>query len=225
LQKKSRVWQNEAILNRHTGNGGDTGMKQIALRMATMQDAVSILNIYRPYIENSAITFETELPALQKFKKRIAAIMAKYPYIVCCINNKIVGYAYAHRYRERAAYQWNAELSIYMQEDFSGRKIGAALYHALIKILQLQHIQNVYGCITTPNPASEKFHRDFGFSLVGICRKVGYKCGQWQDVAWYEKFIGIHANPPVPPLSVNEISPDILVSILRECESLPIQTK
>jgi phosphinothricin acetyltransferase len=182
--------------------------------MATVQDAGAILDIYRPYIETTTITFETQQPSLRQFEERISGITELYPYIVCQVNGETAGYAYAHSYRERAAYRWNAELSVYVRQGLTGRKIGTALYRALIAILELQQVQNVYACITHPNTPSERFHTALGFSLVGIYRKVGYKCDKWLDVAWYEKFIGSHANPPAPLLSVHELDAGRLALIL-----------
>ena len=196
-------------------------MKTITLRMATVQDAKAVLAIYKPYIDSTAISFETEQPSLQNFEERIANITAVYPYIVCHVNGDMAGYAYARRYGQRTAYQWNAELSVYVRQNFTGRKIGTALYTALFEILELQRVQNVYACITHPNPPSETFHTGLGFSLLGICRMVGYKCNQWQDVAWYEKFIGSHESPPEPLLSVHELDADRLASILRKNTCAP----
>lgn len=192
--------------------------------MAKETDAEEILVIYASYITKTAITFECEIPSINDFKKRIRKISSEYPYLVCLIDGKIVGYAYAHRQMERAAYQWNAELSVYSDEIFVGLGIGKALYNVLLEILKLQNVQNVYGGITSPNIKSEKLHRGFGFELLGIYHNTGYKCNQWHDVMWFEKHIGNHEIKPLPFIKIDRINSTIVADILyKSCELIKIQ--
>ena len=120
-------------------------METITLRQARLEDAQAILDIYAPYIRNTNITFEYEVPTLPEFRKRMEEIMEGYPYLICEINGAAAGYAYAHRYKERAAYQWDAELSVYLDERYARRGIGRAFYTALMEILKEQNVRNVYG--------------------------------------------------------------------------------
>ncbi|MCP9611397.1 GNAT family N-acetyltransferase [Coprobacter tertius] len=165
-------------------------MKNLGIRFATAADAEDILAIYAPYIENTAITFEYTVPAITEFRERIETVLTSYPYLVCTVDGKIVGYAYAARHMERAAYQWNAVLSVYIDEQYGGYGLGPLLYETLIDLLKLQNLQNVYGIVTSPNENSEKLHSRLGFSLIGLFHKTGYKFGRWYDVSWWEKFVG-----------------------------------
>lgn len=192
-------------------------MKNIIIRQASEEDAAEILKLYSPYIQESAISFEYEVPPLADFTKRIQEISNQYPYLVCVFDEKIVGYAYAHRHMERAAYQWNVELSVYVSGEIFRMGIGKALYSAVIEILELQNIQNIYCVVTLPNASSEKLHAYFGFQLLGVYRKTGYKCGTWHDVTVLEKCIGKHENPPNPFVPVQEIDPEKIKKILARC--------
>lgn len=189
-------------------------MKAIHFRLAHPEDAANLLAIYAPYIENTPITFEYEVPTLEEFAARIRNISTDYPYFVCLAGDQIVGYAYAHRHMERAAYQWNAEISIYLQEMSTQKGLGKILCRALLQLLRLQGIRNVYSCVTIPNPRSEGLHHSMGFRMQGIFHNAGYKCGQWHDVAWFEKSISDYPFNPAPLRSFNEIVPEKVQEIL-----------
>ncbi len=185
--------------------GRVTAMKTDTIRLATIEDTESILAIYAPYVSNSVITFEYEVPTLDEICCRIADTLKEYPYIVAILDNQIIGYAYAHRQRERAAYQWNAELSIYLDVDSQGRGIGKTLYTCLMELLKLQGIVNVYGAVTVPNPASERLHESLGFRRLGNFVNTGFKMGKWLDVAWFEKAINDYPANPEPFLPFPEV--------------------
>jgi len=188
------------------------------LRLACEADAESILALYAPYIKNTAVTFECEVPSLDEFRDRIKLISYDYPYVVCESDGKIIGYAYAHRQKERAAYQWNAELSVYVDPAGWGCGTGKILYGALIEILKLQKVRNVYGVVTFPNKNSEKLHEHFGFKMMGIYCKTGYKCGRWHDVACFEKNIALDYLEPQPFIPISKIDADSVRKILAgEC--------
>lgn len=168
------------------------------------KDIPHLLKIYQSYIDTS-VTFECRLPTLDEFTERVRFIQRAYPYLVCREGEEIAGYAYAHRYQEREAYRWNAELSVYLSPACTGRGAGKLLYSALLEILRLQNVQNVYGIVTSPNPASEGLHRSMGFSLLGCYHGTSYKCGQWRDVQLFEKQLGAHENPPREFLPVGQL--------------------
>ncbi len=189
-------------------------MNEKIIRMVKDTDAQEILSIYAHYIKETAITFEYEVPTLAEFTKRIREISSDYPYLVCWLDGNIIGYAYAHRQMERAAYQWNAELSVYIDKSHLHHGIGKALYSALIEILQMQNMCNLYGSVTSPNKNSEKLHEAFGFSKLGIYHKTGYKCGAWHDVIWFEKNIGDCSLEPEPFISIQKISKNAITEIL-----------
>lgn len=184
------------------------------IRFMRDEDIKKILAIYEPYITDTTITFECNVPSLEEFTKRTKAIASDYPYLVCLSDDKIVGYAYAHKHHERDAYQWNAELSVYIHKDHMRCGIGKTFYNALMDILKLQNIRNVYGCVTMPNENSERFHEAFGFRRVGEFVNTGYKLGGWLDVVWFEKAIGLNGKDPEPIVSITELDRELLDDIL-----------
>ena len=156
-------------------------------RFATVQDSATLLEIYAQYIE-TPITFECALPTEQAFADRIHRIVQEYPYLVWEDDSgRVLGYAYAHRQMERAAYQWNAELSIYLDRAHTSQGWGKKMYLALMDLLALQGVKTVYGGVTIPNEKSERLHACLGFQRLGTYHNTGYKCGRWHDVAWFEK--------------------------------------
>lgn len=165
--------------------------KRVVIRFADpARDAAAILQIYAPYIEKTAITFETEVPALDGFEKRVAGIAAQYPYLVMELDGEMIGYAYAHRQAERAAFDWNAELSIYLKEGFTGRGLGGPLYELLEALLAMQGYVNFYGVITGSNAGSIALHERMGYALTGRHARTGWKMGRWHDTVWMHKRAG-----------------------------------
>src|SRR5215470_16062636 len=114
------------------------------IRVATTDDAASILKIYAPYIENTSYTFEIEVPSIESFEERISNYLLAFPWLVCEVNGVIAGYAYGSKHRERIAYQWSVETSVYVHDDFQRMRVGHALYSALLEILKLQQFRNAY---------------------------------------------------------------------------------
>lgn len=178
-------------------------MENIQIRAASLTDAEDILKIYEYYVKNTAVTFEYDVPALDTFRMRIANTLEKYPYLVAVSDDKISGYAYAGPFVGRAAYDWSAEMSIYISADKRNCGLGRKLYGALENALTRMGIQNLYACIGYPEPEdtylttdSAEFHKHMGFSTVGKFHKCGYKFGTWYHMIWMEKIIGSHENPP-----------------------------
>lgn len=187
------------------------------LRFATEKDCRSLLAIYAQYID-TAVTFECRLPSEEEFAGRIRAIACNYPYLACEEQGRIVGYSYAHRQMEREAYQWNAELSIYLDRAFTSQGLGRRLYGALLELLRLQGVKTVYGGVTLPNAGSEELHRALGFQLLGIYHHTGFKCGKWHDVGWFEKALAPYADNPPPVLPVHRLDEKQRACILRTFE-------
>ena len=177
------------------------------------KDAPGLLAVYEQYIDTS-ITFETDLPDASAFAGRIRDIRQAYPYLVLEDGERILGYAYAHRARDRAAYDWFAELSVYLSRDCVGRGLGRRLYGLLLDLLALQNVRTVMGCVTLPNAASEALHTSLGFRLAGVSRAVGYKAGAWHDVAWFEKALGPYDTFPAPLLPFPEVDPAAAAAVL-----------
>jgi L-amino acid N-acyltransferase YncA len=172
--------------------------------MATATDAPSVLEIYGPFCEDSPVSFETRRPTIEEIELRIREVSEMYPWLVYENGNEVIGYAYASPHRERAAYRWSVDIAIYISETHRSRGIGTALYAALFQILRIQGFVNAYAGITLPNPASLRLHERFGFQLVGVYRKVGYKSGLWHDVAWWALTLQSGANPPEEPIPLKD---------------------
>lgn len=173
-------------------------------RLATPQDSDKLRDIYAQYIDTS-ITFEYDLPTKAEFKSRVEHIIAEYPYVVCEFDGEIIGYAYAHRYQARQAYQWNAELSVYVSAKHTAKGIGRELSERVIAILRLQGVRTLYSLVTLPNPKSERLHSALGFTHIGTQHNTGYKNGKWRAVGLFEKQIGNYTLNPAPIKRVDEL--------------------
>ncbi len=185
----------------------------LRLRLATAADADSIQAIYAPYC-STPISFEVAAPAVDEMRRRIEKTVPAYPWLVYEDGPEIVGYAYASRHRERAAYQWSVDVSVYVHPQQHRHGVGRALYECLFRILARQGYVNAYAGITLPNPASVGLHEAVGFRRLGIYRHVGYKCGMWHDVAWYERELQPLPANPQPPISLNEVALEGLLDVL-----------
>ncbi|BCK43567.1 N-acetyltransferase [Streptococcus suis] len=159
----------------------------IDIRSARTEDATDLVAIYAPYVEKTAITFETEVPTVEAFASRIEKTLEKFPYLVAVEEGKVVGYAYASTYYARAAYDWTVELSVYVSREVRGKGIGSLLYAALEEELTVRGFKNFLACIALPNPASIALHEKRGYEQVAHFKKVGYKFDTWHDIVWLQK--------------------------------------
>ena len=192
----------------------------LVLRLATPADAKGILNIYTPYIENTSFTFETETPSAEQFAQRIETYLLNWPWLVCEMDGVIAGYAYATRHRERTAYQWCTESSVYIHDDFLQKKIARALYTALFEILKRQGFRNVYAVINLPNDRSVAFHESCGFTYFATYEKVGYKLGKWKNVGWWKLSMNEYGDEPGAPLKFSEMDKSVLPFIFQQATLL-----
>ena len=175
------------------------------IRIATPGDAEPILKIYAPYIEHTSFTFETEVPTVDSFKERISSCLQNWPWLVCEIDGVIAGYAYGSKHRERVAYQWSVESSVYVHDDYQRMGVAGALYTALINILKLQGFRNLYAVINLPNDKSVSFHEKLGFEYFATYKNVGYKLGRWKNVGWWQLQLNEYSMEPAPPVKFSEI--------------------
>jgi phosphinothricin acetyltransferase len=182
----------------------------INIRIAAVEDAGELLAIYAPYVRNTAISFEWEVPSIDEFAERVRSVEEKYPYLVAEAEGKILGYAYVSPFKKRPAYSWAVETSIYIKSDKKRLGIGRRLYETLEKYLQAQGVLNLYACIAFTEKEDEhltndsvRFHEKMGYQPVGRCNKCGYKFGRWYDVVYMEKQIGEHVEdqPRVIPFT------------------------
>lgn len=178
-------------------------MNDIEIRTATENDAEQMLGIYAYYVQNTAITFEYEVPALEEFKKRISDTLKIYPYLCILQNGTIMGYAYAGKFKDRAAYDWSVEMTVYI--DFRARKcgLGRKIYEALENALREMGIFNLYACIAYPSSDDEyltknsaEFHEHLGYKKIGEFHNCGFKFNRWYNMIWMEKIIGDHKKKP-----------------------------
>jgi len=182
--------------------------QNVTIRIAREEDAEQLLEIYAPYVRNTAITFEYEVPDAAEFRSRIRRVLERYPYLAAEADGKIVGYAYVSPFSERAAYAWSVETSIYVDREKKRMGIGGRLYAALEECLRAQGILNLNACISYPEREDEyltrdsvAFHERLGYRMVGQFHDCGYKFDRWYHMVWMEKQIGPHLEhqPPVKP--------------------------
>lgn len=178
---------------------GETEMETAIIRDAKPEDAKRLLEIYAYYVENTAITFEYDVPAPDVFQNRMENIMKRYPYIVIERDGKVQGYAYAGPFGGRAAYGWSCEMTVYLDRHMQKRGMGRQIYEALEDRLRKMGILNLYACIGYPeiedtylSRNSAEFHKHLGYTTVGEFHKCGYKFGRWYNMVWMEKIIGEH---------------------------------
>ena len=185
------------------------------IRLARPGDVDALLAIYAPYL-STTVTFEYVVPSREEFARRIADVQACFPYLVLEEDGQPIGYAYAHLLAERIAYQWSAELSIYLSPAATGKGTGRPLYLALMELLRLQGMRTVYGIVTHPNPASEAFHAALGFRLLGTQHNSGYKNGRWLDVALYEKPLSDYPDAPPVPVPLDQLPQETVEEVLAK---------
>lgn len=178
-------------------------MMDIIIEKVTTADAPELLRIYAPYVKNTAISFEYDVPSVEEFEGRIRSITRRYPYIKAITDGKIVGYAYANEFKGRSAYDWSVETTIYIDQEYKRRGIGKFLYISLENLLKAQGFLNMNACIAyveEPNDYltndSTIFHTGMGFTKVAHFHNSGYKFNRWFDMIWMEKIIGEHNSNP-----------------------------
>ena len=179
-------------------------------RLATLDDAPALLHIYAPYVEQTAISFEYDVPSLDEFRRRIADISRKYPYLVAeDENGQLLGYAYTHTFIARKAYDHCAESTIYLALDARKHGLGKRFYRAIEELSLAQNICNLYACIGEPQGADDeyltdnsiRFHEHMGFRRIGVFTRSGYKFGRWYNMSWAEKLLcdaPAHPDPVIP---------------------------
>lgn len=194
------------------------------LRLAKPDDAEKLLEIYAPFVISndralSDVSFEYEVPSIEEFAERIKNISADYPYIVCEYDGRLLGYFYAHPYIQRAAYQWGAEVTIYLAPEGQGRGLGKVMYEALEALLRLQGVVVTYACITASNEHSVKMHEACGYKIIGTFNNTGFKHGHWLDMVWMEKVIAEYPKQPELIKKIGELPSEAVAAILKEASA------
>ncbi|MFC4728824.1 GNAT family N-acetyltransferase [Coralloluteibacterium thermophilus] len=185
------------------------------IRVAQAGDAEAVQAIYAPCVLDSALTFETEVPDVAAMRARMLGRLATHPWLVLEEDGRVLGYAYASRFRERAAYDWIAETSVYTHPDARRRGVARRLYAALFDALALQGITEAVGVITLPGPGSVALHESMGFAAAGVWRACGYKLGRWHDVGVWQKTLRAQSDPPSPvrPFAALMDTPELLAAL------------
>ena len=179
------------------------------IRMACEADANALLEIYGPFCEKTAVSFETAAPTPVEMGRRIRETLNKFPWLIAQRDGEMVGYAYASAHRQRAAYRWSVETTAYIREGLRRGGIGRTLYESLISILRRQGFYSALAGITLPNPASVGFHEALGFKPVGVYRKIGYKLGAWHDVGWWQLELQPYTVTPEEPRGLTKDKQDL----------------
>ena len=170
------------------------------IRLATEDDAAAIREIYAPFCESTPVSFETQAPTVEEMRRGSPRRSSLFPGWCVKGTARMLGYAYASKHRERAAYRWAVDVSAYVREGSRRSGVGRALYTSLFAVLRLQGFYTAVAGITLPNPGSVGLHESMGFQPVGVYRAIGFKCGGWHDVAWYQLALAPSADAPQDPL-------------------------
>lgn len=189
-----------------------------ALRIATTDDAPAVKRIYAPFVDDTAVTFEREVPSVDALETRIGETLPTYPWLVCEREGVVVGYTYAGSVRKRAAYRWSVEVSVYVTGDARGRGVGRALYTALFALLVEQGYRNAFA-VTTHSNVGRAFHEACGFEAVGTLPDAGYKLGEWHDVTWWQRRLRAPDGSPSPPRSLETLPATTIEEALHSGEA------
>jgi L-amino acid N-acyltransferase YncA len=181
--------------------------RPMTLRFAELGDAAQIAAIYAPFCLETAISFEMVAPDETGMRERIIDVSERYPWLVAVSEmGDVIGYAYANKHRERAAYRWSVDFTVYLAPAAKRHGIGTALYRALTKICQCLGYYRAFAGITLPNEASVRLHEKVGFRPIGIYRRVGFKLGKWHDVGWWSFDLAPEREAPREPRSIREMA-------------------
>lgn len=192
------------------------------LRLATVKDLNRIQEIYRPYVEKDDVIVNSEhrVPTIEELKERFDLVTKEFPWIVCEIDGEVAAYAYAGRPFKREGYKWNAEVSIYTDEKYHGRRLASALYESILELLKLQGIYNVYACILSINEKSIKFHEKYGFKVMSIFPNAINKYNQWIDLIWMCKTLRDFDTEVKSPLTIWELEQEVIEGIFKKNENI-----
>lgn len=188
------------------------------IRLATVEDLARIQEIYRPYVEQEDIVVNSEhrVPTMEELEERFALVTEEFPWLVCEIDDVVVAYAYAGKPFKREGYKWNAEVSVYADGKYHGRRLASALYESLLKLLESQGYYNVYACILSINEKSIKFHEKYGFKVMSIFPNSVHKHDKWMDVIWMNKVLQEFKNDVKNPVSIWDLDKELVDNILNK---------
>ena len=170
------------------------------IRIARKDDSPAIAEIYAPIVTQTHISFELEPPSADEMWGRMAKALESHVGLVAEEAGNVMGYAYASKYREKPAYKWSTETTIYVRDSARGKGVGSGLYKTLLRILAAQNYRQAFGGIALPNAGSIALHEAVGFKRVGINPEAGYKHGRWHDLGWWSFQLNTGDDAPASPL-------------------------
>ena len=192
--------------------------RDIQIRVARESDAAALRDIYAPYVERTAVSFEYEAPDVAAFLERIRRVQERYPYLVAESDGALLGYAYTGSFHTREAYSWAAEASIYLRMDCRRMGIGSALYRALEAALRAMGVRRLYASIAVPDEPDEhltldsvRFHTAMSYHTVGEFHHCGWKFGRWYSTVWMEKVLASDDSGQSPLKSFRELDADTIL--------------
>lgn len=188
----------------------------ITFRLAQQKDVPSIHAIYAPFVEETHVSFEYEVPSEEEIWGRVQKTLQHYPWIVALDQDQVLGYAYAGSFRYRTAYSWSTESSIYLSPQARGKGLGKILYQRLLDVLKLQGFQTVYAGISLPNPISQQFHKSMGFRHLQLFPRIGFKFGKWHGVDFWELVIDLKSDEPTLPRAIGDLPQQELAEVLQD---------
>jgi L-amino acid N-acyltransferase YncA len=178
------------------------------IRFAEPRDAAAIQAIYAPNVAEAVISFESVPPTVAEMAGRIAKITAQYPWLVAEHDGTVAGYVYACQHRERAAYRWAVDVTVYVDAACRRQRVGHGLYTSLLTLLRMQGYAKALAGITLPNPGSIGVHESVGFQKAFVFPKIGFKFGQWLDVGWWQAELQAFPGDPPEPISIGDLRHD-----------------
>lgn len=186
------------------------------IRLATVEDIGRIKEIYTPYVENTVLNSEYKVPTMNELVERFELVTKDFPWLVCEIEGEIAAYTYASKPFKREGYKWTAELSVYTDSKYHGKRLASALYESILEILKLQGYYNIYACVLSVNEGSAKFHERHGFKTISIFPKMVYKHNQWIDIMWMGLNVREHDENPKAPITIWDVDKEILDGIFKK---------
>ena len=188
------------------------------IRMATVADAEAIQRIYAPFVTDTSVSFEMVPPSIEEMAQRISTTLQRTPWLVYEQDGRVMGYAYASKHRDRAAYQWSVEVSAYVLPEARRTGVARQLYERLFEILAMQGFYSAFAGITLPNEASVAFHRALGFRDIGVFHSIGYKFGQWHNTGWLERPLRSYDSPSDAPVPLSYVPCAELTALLTQSD-------
>lgn len=192
------------------------------IRLATIEDLARIQEIYKPYVEQEDIVVNSEhrVPTIEELKERFNLITKEFPWLVCEIDGVVAAYAYAGKPFKRDGYKWDAEVSVYTDGKYHGRRLASALYECLLELLKIQGYYNIYACILSGNEKSMSFHEKYGFKVVSVFPNAVYKHNKWIDVTWMNKTLQEYNNDVKDPVLIFDLDKALVENIFNKNEDI-----